>query len=390
MVAEVFAAFLKLGLTSFGGPVAHVSYFRREFVERRGWLDEAQFARLFALCQFLPGPASSQLGLSLGLLRAGWPGALAAFAAFTLPSAVLLFAFAMALPELTHPMGQAAIHGLKLAAVAVVAQAVVAMARQLCPDVPRASIAIVAAAIVLALHVASAQLLVIGFGAIAGFALPRVVAPAPGLVLRLPYGVRTGAILLAAFVALLVVLPWAAAAQGGWLPVASAFYRTGALVFGGGHVVLPLLQDAVVAPGWVPPEEFLAGYGAAQAIPGPLFTFSAFLGARMSASHPVAAATLALVSIFLPGLLLVAGSLPFWHGLAERPGAARAVAGVNAAVVGLLGAALYDPVWTGSVGSPLDAAIAGVAFIALVALRISPLLAVAGCVAAAVGAAAVG
>lgn len=390
MVAEVFAAFLKLGVTSFGGPVAHVSYFRREFVERRRWLDEAQFARLLALCQFLPGPASSQLGFSLGLLRAGWPGALAAFAAFTLPSALLLFAFAVALPELTHPLAQAAIHGLKLAAVAVVAQAVVGMARQLCPDVPRASIAIVAAGLVLALHVAWAQLLVIGLGAIAGLALSRIVAPVPGTGLRLRYGVRTGAVLLVVFGLLLVVLPWAGHGKGGALEMASAFYRAGALVFGGGHVVLPLLQEAVVAPGWVSREEFLAGYGAAQAIPGPLFAFSAFLGARISMGHPVLGAALALFSVFLPGLLLVAGSLPFFHGLAERPGAARAVAGVNAAVVGLLAAALYDPVWTGSIGSPLDAAIAGVAFAGLVALRASPLLAAAGCVLAAMGAATLG
>ena len=384
-VAEVLAAFIKLGLTSFGGPIAHIGYFRREFVERRAWVDETEFARLLALCQFLPGPASSQLGFSLGLLRAGWLGALAAFAAFTLPSAGLLFGFAALLPYLSGKVGQAGIHGLKLVAVAVVAQGVLGMARQLCPDPPRATIAAVAVALILAVGHPWMQVLVVVLGAIAGLALCRGVrSPAPGAQLHLPYGIRSGIALLVLFALLLFGLPFAARGQIGLLPVVEAFYRAGALVFGGGHVVLPLLREAVVTPGWISSDDFLAGYGAAQAVPGPMFTLSAYLGARLpGAQGGLVGATAALVAIFLPGFLLVAGALPLWRSIGHRPLAARAVAGINAAVVGLLAAALYDPVWTSAVRAPLDVAIAAIAFTLLVAWRASALVVVLWCVSAA-------
>lgn len=383
---EVLVAFLKLGLTSFGGPIAHLGYFRREFVERRTWLDESEFARLLALCQFLPGPASSQLGFSLGLLRAGWPGALAAFAAFTLPSAVLLFAFAALLPHLSGAVGQAAIHGLKLVAVAVVAQGVFGMARQLCPDRARATLAAVATALILAVGQAWMQVLVVALGGIAGFVLCRgVQPPPPGGTMHLPYGMRTGTALLVVFALLLFGLPVAASRQAGLWPVVEAFYRAGALVFGGGHVVLPLLRESVVAPGWVSGDDFLAGYGAAQAVPGPLFTLAAYLGARLpGAEGGLVGATAALVAIFLPGFLLVAGALPLWRAIGHAPLAARIVAGINAAVVGMLGAALYDPVWTSGVRGPLDVAIAAIAFTLLVAWRASALVVVLWCVLASV------
>ena len=383
---EVLAAFLKLGFTSFGGPIAHLAYFRQEFVERRKWVEEGDFAQLLALCQFLPGPASSQLGFSLGLLRAGWPGALAAFLAFTLPSAVILFAFAALLPYLTNGAGVAAIHGLKLVAVAVVAQGLLGMARQLCPDAPRASIAAIAAALILAAGTAWMQIVVVALGSVAGLLVCRSVQAMPGGQSHPPYGVRLGWTLLILFTVLLLGLPLVAQGREGLIAVAEAFYRAGALVFGGGHVVLPLLRETVVAPGWVSQDEFLAGYGAAQAVPGPMFTFAAYLGARLpGAEGGLVGATVALVAIFLPGFLLVAGVLPLWSAIAGGAMAARVIAGVNAAVVGLLGAALYDPVWTSAVRGPVDVAIALVGFGLLVAWRASPLYVVLWCVAASVG-----
>jgi chromate transporter len=385
-IPEVLAAFLKLGLTSFGGPIAHLGYFRAEFVERRQWIDEIEFARLLALCQFLPGPASSQLGFSLGLLRAGWPGGLVAFAAFTLPSALLLFAFAGLLPYLSGAAGQAAIHGLKLVAVAVVAQGVLGMARQLCPDQPRATIAAIAVALILAVGQAWMQVLVVALGGIVGLVVCRgVQPPPPGAALHLPYGIRFGTVLLGIFALLLLALPLAARGQVGLLPVIEAFYRAGALVFGGGHVVLPLLREAVVAPGWISSDDFLAGYGAAQAVPGPMFTLAAYLGARLpGAEGGLLGASAALVAIFLPGFLLVAGALPLWRSIGDTPMAARAVAGINAAVVGLLAAALYDPVWTSAVHGPLDVAIVAIAFTLLIAWRASAIIVVLWCVAAAI------
>jgi len=388
---EVFATFLRLGLTSFGGPIAHVGYFRRELVERRRWVDETQFAQLLALCQFLPGPASRQLGFSLGLARAGWAGAIAAFFAFTAPSALLLFAFAHFLPQVPATTAAVLVHGLKLVAVAVVAQGVLGMARTLTPDAIRAGIAIVGALVILAIGGAWAQLAVVAMGAVAGLALCRGAQVPRSEPPPLPHGRATGFALLGVYALLLVLLPFSASAVGGPAALAWAFYRAGALVFGGGHVVLPLLQQAVVDPGWITRDDFLAGYGAAQAVPGPMFTLAAYLGARIGGDLGAAgAAALALGAIFLPGFLLVSGALPLWRSLASHPAAARAMAGVNAAVVGLLAAALYDPVWTSAIATPIDVGIAVVGFAMLAAWRAPPLAVVAWCVAAAFARAALG
>ncbi|WP_240922420.1 chromate efflux transporter [Oleiagrimonas sp. C23AA] len=382
---EVGAAFLKLGLSSFGGPIAHLGYFHREFVERRRWLDEEHFGQLLALCQFLPGPASSQLGFSLGLLRAGWRGAIAAFIGFTLPSALLLFAFAAMSGYLAGPLGQSAVHGLKLVAVAVVAQGVLGMARTLTPDRNRALMAAAAAGLIAISGSALMQLLVVAIGAALGPWLCRQVAAKRGETFALYYGRRTGGVLLVIFGALLATALFVAPGLPPLAQVAGAFYRAGALVFGGGHVVLPLLKQAVVDPGWVSSNTFLAGYGAAQAVPGPMFTLSAFLGERLHGGQGgVLGATVSLLAMFLPGLLLVAGALPFWRTLGNRDGAARMLAGVNAAVVGLLAAALYDPVWVSAVHDAKDFAIALIAFTLLVAARWSALAVVAWCVAASV------
>lgn len=380
---EVGAAFLKLGLSAFGGPIAHLGYFHREFVERRRWLDEEQFGQLLALCQFLPGPASSQLGFSIGLLRGGWRGAIAAFVGFTLPSALLLFAFAEFSDHLAGPWGQSVVHGLKLVAVAVVAQGVLGMARKLTPDGNRALIAAAAAGLIAISGSALIQVLVVAGGAALGPWLCREVTAKQGQTFALHYGRRTGSILLLAFAALLATAMVVAPDLPPLAQVAGAFYRAGALVFGGGHVVLPLLKQAVVDPGWLSNNTFLAGYGAAQAVPGPMFTLAAFLGDRLHGGQGGAlGATVSLLAIFLPGLLLVAGALPFWRTLGHRDGAARVLAGVNAAVVGLLAAALYNPVWISAVHDARDFAIAMIAFVLLVAARWSPLVIVAWCVVA--------
>ncbi|WP_246606821.1 chromate efflux transporter [Novilysobacter antarcticus] len=383
---EVASAFLKLGLTSFGGPIAHLGYFRTEFVERRRWLSEDQFGHLLAICQFLPGPASSQLGFSIGLLRAGWLGGLAAFLAFTLPSAILLVVFAALLPVLSGPAGQATVHGLKIVAFAVVADAVLGMAKKICTDRPRRTIALLSAAVLLLLGSAIAQLAVVASAALAGLLILRsnMESDEPSRI-RVPFGARTGIMLIALFVGLLFVLPVLATAESGLLPVAGAFYRAGALVFGGGHVVLPLLQDAVVSSGWVSSNEFLAGYGASQAIPGPMFAFAAYLGSIISSTeNSYLTAATALAFLFLPGLLLVAGVLPFWQALSHNRTARNAISGINAAVVGLLGAALYDPIFTTSITGSIDFVIALVAFGLMVAWRASPLVVVLWCVSASV------
>ncbi len=382
--AEVFLAFLKLGLSSFGGPIAHLGYFRAELVERRRWVTDNQFGQLLAICQFLPGPASSQLGFTLGLLRAGLPGAIAAFVAFTLPSALLLVAFAAALPLLSGPMGGAAVHGLKLVACAVVADAVLGMSRTLCPDAPRKMIAVSSAAALLVASSALAQLAVLLLAAILGaYFLRDVNASDRENQLRIPYGPRTGGVLLVIFGGLLLGLPAMATGEPTYASVVEAFYRAGALVFGGGHVVLPLLQDSVVSTGWVAPEQFLAGYGAAQAIPGPLFSFSAYLGAVLApAQGKYLMAATALVFMFLPGFLLVAGALPFWRAVSHSPGVSRAIAGVNSAVVGLLGAALYNPIFTSGITGSADLAVAVVAFGLVAVWRVSPLFVVLWCVVA--------
>lgn len=376
--AEVLAVFLRLGLTSFGGPIAHLGYFRDELVTRRRWLDDATYADLVALCQFLPGPASSQVGFALGMMRAGWPGALAAFAGFTLPSAVALVVSALTAARLNGPLGDGALHGLKLVAVAIVAQAVWGMARTLCPDRQRAAIAVAAVALLAFVPGAFGMVGAILTGAALGLALGPAAVPGPGtggaLAVPIPRGVALGA--LAAFLGLLVLLPLAAGLGQGWA-VADGFYRAGALVFGGGHVVLPLLQAATVAPGWVAPDAFLAGYGAAQAVPGPLFTFAAYLGAVLGpAPNGIAGAALALGAIFLPGFLILVAALPFWDRFRGMAPVQSVMQGANAAVVGILGAALYTPVLTGAVGDLRDLALALACFVLLTAWRAPPWLVV--------------
>jgi chromate transporter len=374
-VAEVFVAFLKLGLGSFGGPIAHLGYYRDELVVRRKWLDEATYADLVALCQFLPGPASSQVGFSLGLLRAnGLLGGLAAWFAFTMPSAVILFAFALSTAAFAGPIALGFLHGLKLVAVAVVAQAVWGMARSLTPDRERAGIALVAVAIVTLSVGSLAQIVAIALGACIGLWLCRGDAPPVTGHLNFPVTRLGGAIALALFAALFLLTPIAKASSGSHaLAMFDAFYRSGALVFGGGHVVLPLLQAQVVTPGWVSNETFLAGYGLAQAVPGPLFTFAAYLGAVMnSPPNGFAGAAIALVALLLPGMLLVYGMLPFWDAMRTRPSAQAAMRGTNAAVVGILGAALYNPLWTSTVLGPRDFALAVAGFLLLTVWKLPP------------------
>ena len=373
---EVFIAFLKLGLTAFGGPVAHLGYFRKEFVVRRRWIDDAAYSELVALCQFLPGPASSQVGFSLGLIRAGYWGALAAWTGFTLPSAVLMTVFALSAGDLTSPMGVRAIHGLKLVAVAIVAQAVWGMARTLCPDRRRASIACGTAVIVLYDNSSLAQVGVILSGAMAGLVLCRFRDSASSQLLRMPVSRLAGMVALGIFVGLLVLLPALAARYPAFV-MFDAFYRTGALVFGGGHVVLPILSEALVAPGLVSQDSFLAGYGAAQALPGPLFTIAAYLGlVAKSSPSGMAGAAVGTVGIFLPGILVLVGSMPFWNALRQRAGAQAAMRGINAAVVGLLCAALYSFLWVRSVQSAGDFAVALIGFALLTVYRVPPLLVV--------------
>jgi chromate transporter len=375
--AEVFAVALRLGLTSFGGPVAHLGYFREEYVVRRKWVDEATYADLVALCQFLPGPASSQVGMAVGILRAGLPGALAAWLGFTLPSAIALVVFAYGLRGV-GPGDAGWLHGLKIVAVAVVAQAVWGMARSLAPDPPRATLAALTAIVMLVAPGTVAQIAAIVIAGAIGW---RWLAPAGASGDRrggMSVGRGAAMLALVLFFALLAILPllaWTTGSQA--VAVADRFYRVGSLVFGGGHVVLPLLRAEVVGPGWVSDAAFVAGYGAAQAVPGPLFTFSAYLGAMMrTAPTGIAGAALALAAVFLPSFLLVVGTLPFWDRLRAHAGMRSALAGVNAAVVGLLLAALYEPVWTSAIGGPLDLALALAAFVALAVWKLAPWLVV--------------
>lgn len=370
----VFVAFLRLGLTSFGGPVAHLGYFRDAFVTRRRWLTERAYADLVGLCQFLPGPASSQVGMAIGLSRAGYAGMFAAWLGFTLPSALLMMLFALGVHATGMPVAAGALHGLRIVSVAVIAQAVWGMARTLCPDARRVTLMAIATCIALLVPAAWLQVVVIVAAGAAGLML--LPQPERGAHEPLPLHVsrRAGLLWLVLFAALIVVLPVAASAlHSNTLAVVDAFFRTGALVFGGGHVVLPLLQAAVVAPGWVGDSAFLAGYGVAQAVPGPLFTFSAFLGALLrDAPNGWLGGMIALVSIFAPSFLLVAGTAPFWERLRRSTRMQAALAGVNAAVVGLLLAALYHPVWSDTIVSPRDFAAALVAFVALVFWRVPP------------------
>jgi chromate transporter len=386
---ETFAVALGLGLTSFGGPIAHLGYFERTYVQRRRWLSADDYAGLVALCQLIPGPASSQVGFLIGLRRAGWPGAVAAWLGFTLPSALLMFAFAGLAPRLTGPLAGAALHGLKLTAVAVVAQAVWSMARKLCPDPRRAALALIAATLLLRVGGGWTQLAALMVGAVGGALLCRdVLAPAEGL--TLPVGRRTGLAAGALFLTLLIALSLVArAAPRSMLGLAAIFYKAGALVFGGGHVVLPLLRDALVPSGWVSDSAFLSGYGAVQAMPGPLFTFAAYLGATASphgSGFGVAAAgsLVALVFLFLPGLLAALAGAPLWNAVSRHAIARGALAGVNAAVVGVLGAALYSPIWTSAILGARDLAIALVAFMLLERWRAPPILIVVICIASAV------
>ena len=372
---EVFRVFLKLGVTSFGGPIAHLGYFRDELVVRRKWIDEAGYGDLVALCQFLPGPASSQVGFSLGVLRGnGLLGGLAAWFAFTMPSALILLAFALGAAAFTGPVAEGFLHGLKLVAVAVVAQAIWGMTRTLTPDRARAGIALVAIAVVVISGGSLGQIAAIALGALAGLRLCRGDGPHIAGHLGFPISRRGGIASLVLFATLFLIPPIiAGAADYQGLALFNAFYRSGALVFGGGHVVLPLLQAEVVAPGWVTNEAFLAGYGVAQAVPGPLFTFAAYLGAVVGPSpNGVAGAAIALVAILLPGLLLVYGMLPFWDVLRSRQAAQAAMRGANAAVVGILGAALYNPVWTSAVLTPRDFALALGGFLLLTVWKAPP------------------
>jgi len=371
---EVFRVFLKLGLTAFGGPIAHLGYFHSQLVVRRKWINAESYGDLVALCQFLPGPSSSQVGFSLGVLRGGGIlGGLAAWFAFTLPSAVILLAFALWAASFSGAVAQGVLHGLKLVAVAVVAQAIWGMARTLTPDRERAGIALAAIAIIIGFGGAFGQIAAIAAGALAGLVLCRNAAPAISGLLNFPISRRRGVVALSLFVLLLLLPPvFAAHGQHGFA-LFDAFYRSGALVFGGGHVVLPLLQAAVVKPGWVTNNAFIAGYGVTQALPGPVFAFAAYLGAIVAASPSgLAGAAIALLAIFLPGLLLVYGMLPFWDGLRARRKVQAAMRGANAAVVGILAAALYDPIWTSAVLSKIDFAFALAGFLLLTLWKSPP------------------
>ena len=375
---QIFLIFLRLGLTSFGGPIAHLGYFRAEFVTRRQWLSERSYADLVALCQFLPGPASSQVGIALGLSRGGYAGALAAWTGFTLPSAIVLMLFAMGVSGLGDGVSPGALHGLKVVAVAVVAQAVWSMGRTLCPDTPRIVLMLLAAAGALLLPGIWTQISVIVLAGIIGLLLLKpsalnnhqpfevCISRRAGLLWLMLFG-----ILLAGLPILSELLPWQA------LALVDAFYRAGALVFGGGHVVLPLLQAEVVPTGWVDHQAFLTGYGAAQAMPGPLFTFAAFLGASLHGQPSgFSGGLICLLAIFAPAFFLVFGALPFWGALQRNRRMQTALNGINAAVVGLVLAALYHPVWTGAISGLQDIALALLALVALMYWKLPPWLVV--------------
>ncbi len=387
-LTEVFSVFLKLGLTSFGGPIAHLGYFRNELVLRRRWIDEAGYADTVALCQFLPGPASSQVGFALGIKRGnGLLGGLAAWLGFTLPSALILSGFALVSSAFHGPLAAGFLHGLRLVAVAVVAQALLGMARALTPDLRRVGIACIAASLIALLGGAFAQIAAILVGALLGFIVCNDTGTIPDAHLHYPISRRSGTVALVLFVTLLALLPlFAVLTKNPLLELFDAFYRAGALVFGGGHVILPLLQAQVVAPGWVSNAAFLDGYGLAQAIPGPLSTFAAYLGAlAQPAPNMLIGATVALLGIFLPSLLLVYGALPIWDALRARPRAQAAMRGANAAVVGILAVAFVNPVCTSAIARWSDAVLAFAGFLLLTRWNVPPwivvvLLATAGIV----------
>jgi len=375
---EVLWAFLRLGVTSFGGPVAHLAYFRAEFVERRKWLDEAAYADTIALCQFLPGPASSQAGIILGMIRAGLPGGFAAWVGFTMPSALALAAFANGVGQLGDIERAAWLHGLKIAAAAAVAQAIWRMGQNFCRGRERATIAVAAMLLTLALPSAAGQIGAIVAGGVTGWRLLPAANNAANVRLAIPVGRKSAVASLALFAALLIGLPLLATATSSHtIALISSFYRSGALVFGGGHVVLPLLQQAVVPQGWISNDAFLAGYGAAEAVPGPLFTFAAYLGTAMNLPpNGIVGGLICLAAIYLPSFLLVTGALPFWNALRQRAGVQSALEGINAAVTGILLGALYTPIWTNAILRPPDFGLAAVAFLLLEFWRAPPWLVV--------------
>lgn len=375
---EVFIAFLRLGLTSFGGPVAHLGYFHQALIVRRRWLDEQSYADIVGLCQFLPGPASSQVGIVIGLAKAGWQGAVAAWLGFTLPSAVVMTLIGLGLSHFRADIPAGLLHGLILVAVPVVAQAVWLMARQLCPDMPRRILAVLAGIILLLANNPMLQPVAILAGGIVGLAILKTPAVTPHSQLSVGIGIRFAVVSLVLFFALLAVSLTSSLMRDRTLAVAAGFYRSASLVFGGGHVVLPLLQASVVPQGWVSNDAFLAGYGAAQAMPGPLFSFASYLGTVMKMPpNGIAGSIICLLAIYLPSFLLVVGALPFWDMLRHQSSVRDALAGVNATVVGLLLAALYNPVWTSAVHGPTDMAIALAGFGLLMVLNMPAWLVVA-------------
>jgi chromate transporter len=378
---EVLGVASKLGIMSFGGPIAHMGYFHEECIVRRKWLDESSYADLIALCQMIPGPASSQLGIAIGIHRAGILGGLAAWAGFTLPSAIAMVAFAF-LVHGTSVLAAGWLHGLIVVAVAVVAQAVWTMARTMVAEARRASIAFSAAIVSILLPSSVTQICLIVAGALAGLALLQSTREGQNVAQADFAGISklTATACLAAFGLLLLGLPVLRAVfPSQWIAVVDTFYRSGSLVFGGGHVVLPLLQREVVPPGWVSNASFLAGYGAAQAVPGPLFTFAAYLGAVLGPEpNGIPGAAIALAAIYLPSFLLVIGLLPFYGALRSTPLVRFALSGVNAAVVGILLAALYSPVWTSAIVNPADFALGLVAFLLLAVWKMRPWIIVLG------------
>jgi len=383
---ETFSTSLRLGLTAFGGPIAHLGYFERTYVKEKAWLTHEEYSHLVALCQLMPGPASSQINFLIGMKRGGWAGAISSWVGFTLPSALLLYAFAVLAPKTHGPLLGAALHGLKLVAVAIVAQAVWGMAARFCPDRARTGIALAGLALLLLFGGAFTQIAVIVLGAAAGLWLCRGVTQASGSQSS-TITAKTVWLAFAAFFIFLTGLPvLAAVAPGGVASMADIAYRAGALVFGGGHVVLPLLRDAMVPTGMLSDDTFLAGYGVAQAVPGPLFTLAAYLGAAAapSGASPLVWGAVALAAIFLPGMLTAVAGVPVWRWLVGHPSAQGALAGINAAVVGILGAALYDPVWRTAVLGKTDAVIAVTGFFLLEKWKVPPLLLVIFCLAAAI------
>ncbi|GAA0323827.1 chromate transporter [Bacillus carboniphilus] len=366
---EILLVSTRLGLTSFGGPVAHLGYFHEEYVRRRKWMDEKAYADLVALCQFLPGPASSQVGIGIGVMRAGVIGGILAFIGFTLPSVIALIAFAIIVQGL-DVADASWIHGLKIVAVAVVAHAIIGMAQKLTPDLQRKTLALLALVITLLWQTAFTQVGVILLAGFIGYLIYKEHETEMGQKYNFPISKKFGAICFTLFFGLLIVLPILREVTAlDWLALFDSFYRSGSLVFGGGHVVLPLLEREFVPTGWLSEEAFLAGYGAAQAVPGPLFTFAAYIGAVIGGWK---GGLLATFAIFLPAFLLILGSLPFWNALRTNPKIKGALMGVNAAVVGILISAFYHPIWTSSILGPVDFAFAAVLFSMLVYWKLPP------------------